>query len=149
MALEEPHEQPSSRKPDHKLARSSADAVSTPSFELEKKEKQRRTGGLWLLSQHLESVSTRLLSLEITWKYTKIQDSFKYRKKLQLLPWQYWYLDSYSQERPCVETCLWLLVIFSVVSRGVCTLGQCGVFSSLKCRVWVNLCNCFCQKEAC
>lgn len=66
MALEEPHEQPSSRKPAHKLARSSADAVSTPSFGLEKKEKKRRTGGLWLLSQHLENVSVRLLSLEIT-----------------------------------------------------------------------------------
>lgn len=50
-----------------------ADAVSIPSFGLEKKEKQRRTDGLWLLSQHLGNVSVRLLSLKITWSTQKFR----------------------------------------------------------------------------
>lgn len=85
VAPEEPHEQPSTGKPAHKVARSPADAVSTPSFGLEKKEKQRRTGGLWLLSRNLENVSERLLSLEVTWSTLKVQDSCKYSRKLLLL----------------------------------------------------------------
>lgn len=145
MALKEP----STRKPGHKVARSSADELSTPSFGLEKKEKERRTGGLWLLSQHLENVSERLLSLEIAWSTQKFRILVNIEGNCCFCFGNTDTLSSYSQERPWVETSLWLLVVFSVVSCGVCTLGQCGVFPSPKCRVWVNLCNCFCQKEAC
>lgn len=147
MVLEEPHKQPSTRKPGHKLARSSADAVGTLRFGLEKKEKQRRTGGLWLLSQHLANVSVRLLSLEITWRTQKFRILINTERNFCFCLANTDVLSSYSQERRCVDTSLWLLVVFSVVSCGVCTLGQCGVFSSPKCWVWVNLCNCFCQKE--